>query len=103
MITSGRKHRKAHHIESLARQRPRPLAGANGRSSRAGRTFFGQVQPGEALTQLRDGDNRRRYATITLVLATELDGGVKESIFPLPKTTSQEWIYTQEKAFPLPF
>jgi hypothetical protein len=52
-----------------------------------GRTFFGQVQPGEALTQLWDDDNRRRYATFALVLATELDGGVRESIFRLPNTT----------------
>jgi hypothetical protein len=68
-----------------------------------GRTFFGQVQPGEASTRLRDNDNRRRYATFALVLATELDRGVRESIFCLPNTTRKECIYTQEKAFPLPF
>jgi hypothetical protein len=38
-----------------------------------GRTFFGQVQPGETLTQLWDDNNRRRYATVALVLATKLD------------------------------
>jgi hypothetical protein len=68
-----------------------------------GKTFFGQVQPGEASTRLRDDNNRRRYATFALVLATELDRGIRESIFRLPNTTRKEWIYTQEKAFPLPF
>jgi hypothetical protein len=52
-----------------------------------GRTFFGQIQPGEVSTQLHDDDNRRRYARIALVLSTELDGGVRESIFRLPNTT----------------
>jgi hypothetical protein len=68
-----------------------------------GRTFFGQVQLGEALTRLQDDDNRRQYATFALVLATELDGGVRENIFGLPNMTREEWIHTQEKAFPLPF
>jgi hypothetical protein len=68
-----------------------------------GRTFFGQIQPSEVSTQLRDNNNRRRYATIALVLSTELDGGVRESIFRLPNTTRKEWIYKQERAFPLPF
>jgi hypothetical protein len=68
-----------------------------------GRTFYGQVQRGEGSTQLRDDDVRRRYATFALVLATELDGGVTKSIFRLTHTTREEWIHTQEKAFPLPF
>jgi hypothetical protein len=68
-----------------------------------GRTFFGQVQPGEESTRLRDDDNQRRYATFPLFLATELDGGIRESIFRLPNMTREEWIHMQEKAFPLPF
>jgi hypothetical protein len=68
-----------------------------------GRTFFGQTQPREESNQLWDDDNQRRYATIALVLSTELDGGVRESIFPLPNTTRKECIYKQERTFPLPF
>jgi hypothetical protein len=67
------------------------------------RTFFGQTQSREVSTQLWDDDNQRRYATIALVLSTELDGGVRESIFRLPNMTGKEWIYKQERAFPLPF
>jgi hypothetical protein len=52
-----------------------------------GRTFFGQTQPREVLTQHWDDNNQRRYATIALVLSTELDGGERESIFRLPNTT----------------
>jgi hypothetical protein len=52
-----------------------------------GRTFFGQIQPREVSTQLRDDNNRRRDATIALVLSTELDRGVRESIFRLPNMT----------------
>jgi hypothetical protein len=44
-----------------------------------GWTFFGQVQPGEASSQLWVDDNRRRYVTIALVLATELDRVVRDS------------------------
>jgi hypothetical protein len=55
-----------------------------------GRTFFGQTQPKEVLTQIWDDNNQRRYATIALILSPELDGGVRESIFHLPNTTRIE-------------
>jgi hypothetical protein len=55
-----------------------------------GRTFFGQVQPGEALTRLWDDNNRRRYATFALVLAAELEGEVSESIFCILNMTRKE-------------
>jgi hypothetical protein len=58
-----------------------------------GRTFFGQTQQKEASTQLWDNNNQRRYDTIALILATELDGGVRESVFRLPNTTRIEWIF----------
>jgi hypothetical protein len=61
-----------------------PLANVLAHSQVTGRTFFGQVQPGKTSNQLWEDDNRRIYATVALVLATELDGGVRESIFRLP-------------------
>jgi hypothetical protein len=87
-----------------------PLAGVIAHSQEStdgfhvpGRTFFGQTQPREVSTQLWDDNNQRRYSTIALVFSIELDGGVRESLFCLQNTTRIEWIYKQERAFPLPF
>jgi hypothetical protein len=52
-----------------------------------GRTFFGQTQLKEASTQLWDDNNQRRYTMIALILAAELDGGERKSVFRLPNKT----------------